>query len=383
MVSMNKISTEQVDALSELTAIESRITPLWNLGRNNVLGWRPRQGALEILVVPSYDILRLSDQSHRILQGSRLMGNSTFEKIAKISGCEPLRFPFHFGAGAQSIPLHMVETILARYAITATLFRAVGLFDIVDYSKLVSINQVAQLKSLEYSINIAHKRVQDLGFKMDLARTTTGDGYYIWNRDKGPNADISTYLLLILALGDNAIALNKGAHGLVPELRVCFGIGPHYSFHQVEGLNPSGHDYIVGDITISLARMLEKCLPRQFLMGDFVRPLDNGEETIDSLAFVDNIAQVVDRFAGIKLGGDAVSEVKCYLTGQVEMERDFNISKWTITDKHGHEHTTYNQKVNFHFETAKTDPNAFPSLYLGRQHGELLNNFDANVEAIT
>ncbi|MFP6749340.1 MAG: hypothetical protein VCD66_17295, partial [Alphaproteobacteria bacterium] len=102
------------------------------------------------------------------------------------------------------------------------------------------------------------------------------DGYYVWNRKKGPDADIATYLLLILALGDNAVALNRGSQGLVPELRVCFGVGPHYSFHQVEGLNPSGHDYIVGDITISLARMLEKRLPRQFLMGDFARPLERG-----------------------------------------------------------------------------------------------------------
>lgn len=267
--------------------------------------------------------------------------------------------------------------------VTATSFRAVGLFDIVNFSILGPLNQVAQLKSLEYSISIAHQRVQDLGFEMDLARTTTGDGYYVWNRKKGPDADIATYLLLILALGDNAVALNRGSQGLVPELRVCFGVGPHYSFHQVEGLNPSGHDYIVGDITISLARMLEKCLPRQFLMGDFARPLERAGESIDSLRFVDNIARAVDGFSGIKLGGEAVSEVKCYLTGQKQTAGHFNISKWTITDKHGREHATYNQKVNFHFGTSKSASKAFPSLYLGRQHVELLNNFDARVVAVT
>ena len=77
--------------------------------------------------------------------------------------------------------------------------------------------------------------------KMDInfARSSTGDGFYIWNRDLGNIANTHLYHFMHLALADNTIARRK-AHGrTVPLLRACFHIGGCYEFYQANGLNPT------------------------------------------------------------------------------------------------------------------------------------------------
>jgi hypothetical protein len=47
----------------------------------------------------------------------------------------------------------------------------------------------------------------------------------------------------------------------VPRLRACFHVGSHYEFYQSEGLNPTSFSYLVGQVTIELARMIEARQP--------------------------------------------------------------------------------------------------------------------------
>ena len=78
-----------------------------------------------------------------------------------------------------------------------------------------------------------------------------------------------------LVLADNAIARSKSVAKSVPRLRACFHVGSCYEFHQAEGLNPTVHDFIVGDVTIELARMIEAAAPDQILVGDFMADLSD------------------------------------------------------------------------------------------------------------
>ena len=65
-----------------------------------------------------------------------------------------------------------------------------------------------------------------------------------------------------LVLAYNAIARSKASQrNAVPLLRTCFDISGHYEFYQSEGLPPTVYSYIVGEVTIELARMIDKKTP--------------------------------------------------------------------------------------------------------------------------
>ena len=85
---------------------------------------------------------------------------------------------------------------------------------------------------------------------IDFARSSSGDGFYIWNRDDGLEASVNLYHFMHIVLADNAIAQSHASTKSVPRLRACFHVGSCYEFHQAEGLSPSTHDFIVGDVTI-------------------------------------------------------------------------------------------------------------------------------------
>ncbi len=107
---------------------------------------------------------------------------------------------------------------------------------------------------------------------ISFARSTTGDGFYIWNRDRSIQANVNLYHFMHLVLADNAIAMSKSSASTTPRIRACFHLGSHYEFYQSEGLSPTIYSYIVGDVTIELARMIERALPGQILVGDFKMP---------------------------------------------------------------------------------------------------------------
>jgi EAL domain-containing protein (putative c-di-GMP-specific phosphodiesterase class I) len=362
--------------------LAERINPLWALGRNSLIGWRPSDTGIDVLMVPYQKIVDRFTESQRLLHGRRLMGSATFRHAVELSGARPVPIPLPFriaDGDADAVPTEVVEQVLRRYGITQTNHRAVALFDIVGFSRVEPSQQIAQLNSLECSINTAQEVIHALGKHVDLARTTTGDGFYIWNRQKGPLADLDTYLLTLLTVADNAIALRDGRAGMVPRLRSCFSVGPHYSYHQVEGLDPRGHDYIVGDVTIGLARMAAKCLPGQILVGDFARPVELGSEPTNPLEFVIGADGMFSRYNNIRLQGRTVTGIRCYLTGEARDAGSFDVTRYRIRDKHGFDHHVFNQKFNIYLTDSPAASAQVDTLYLGRQRAEL-EGFEA-VEA--
>jgi EAL domain-containing protein (putative c-di-GMP-specific phosphodiesterase class I) len=364
-------SDEMRLALGQLLA--DQIQPIWDLGRKSLIGWRPKGRGLEVLMAPYQQIVDRFAECQRLLQGRRLMGDGTFRTVRTLMGVRPdqLTLPFAVADHAPgAVPTDAIEQVLRRYGITETQHRAVSLFDIVGFSKVEPQAQVAQLNSLECSINTAHGILQDLGKSIDLARTTTGDGFYIWNREKGAEADLDTYLLTMLTLADNAIARRGARPEMVPMLRTCFSVGPHYSYYQIEGLDPHGHDYIVGDVTIGLARMVGKCQPGQILIGDFRRPTEVGTMVTDPLEFVIKADGTFAAFDDVRLHGSNVSGIRCYLTGEPRNDGGFRVQRFRILDKHGFEHFVFNQKFNIHLSG---DGSAAHALYLGRRHSDLIH----------
>ncbi len=334
----NKISTEAIAALKQL---DTHLNPLWQLGRNAVLAWTSVRTGLKVAVIPVRQLLQLLASQPDLLQGPRYQDEPKFLELCRTAKLEAVDIQTSLRVGPQEglVPWQTVEGIIKRYSITETLHRAVMLFDIVGYSKLDPLHQIGQLNSLEYCINSAHRRLMGWGVKVDLARSTTGDGFYVWNRATGLVAEVSLLILLLMVLAENEMERAQERHGLVPLLRSCFSVGRHYAYYQIEGLSPRGYDYIVGDVTISLARLIQKTETGQLLIGDFERPRsEGGTETIATPAFVLQADKYFRKLVGREFNGVPISELGLMLTA----DRDRGPEKLVIGDKHGLNHTAYN-----------------------------------------
>jgi hypothetical protein len=248
--------------------------------------------------------------------------------------------------------------MIKRYSITYGPTRAVSLFDIVGFSLLTPFEQMMQLNSLSYSLNSAQAKLLTKRIGVDFSRTTTGDGFYIWNRNLSLEGNVNLYHFMQLVLADNAIAHKKAEHNTVPRLRACFHMGSSYEFHQAEGLNPTLYNYIVGDVTVELARMIDRALPGQILVGEFRAEMSasNGEHgspvVLDSIDFVDVATRTVEQLAGLELSGERVDAIRCYLTGTRLDNGEFTVRRIVINDKHGMSRRVYNAKVNIYRHNA-------------------------------
>jgi hypothetical protein len=259
------------------------------------------------------------------------------------------------------VETQIIEKMIRRYGINFVASRAVTLFDIVGFSLLTPFEQMTQLNSLSYSLNSAHAKMMEREVGINFARSSSGDGFYVWNRDDGLEANVNLYHFMHIVLADNAIARSKSTSKAVPRLRACFHVGSCYEFHQAEGLNPTMHDFIVGDVTIELARMIEAALPGQILVGDFMADIVEAEfadpaETqanLDAVTFLQRAQGNLAKLSGMEFSGERVTAIKCYLTGENMGGGQFNIRRLHIKDKHGLSRVAYNAKVNIYRETAQ------------------------------
>ena len=266
------------------------------------------------------------------------------------------------------LPLHIISALIKRYSLTFVADRAVVLFDAVGFSRFSALEQATQLNSLSYSVNTAYSKLMDRKIVIQFARTTTGDGFYIWNRDRSIHANVDLYHFMHLVLADNAIARSKATGNTAPLLRTAFSVGGHYEFYQSEGLNPTTFSYIVGEVTIELARMIGEARPGQILVGDFSAPMLDTQSgrpvKVDSIDFIERAQERLSNLNDLVLGGDTIEAIKCYLTGRRAADGGYSISRYLVEDKHRFCRHVYNAKVNIH--RRQIGP-----IYLGLQSSEL------------
>jgi hypothetical protein len=359
---------------SNLTHVETALRSHWSLGQNSILSWTPLDKSILILVVPHYAIAEYTSARDgtmpprvsprfitELITGDRQLTISQMQKVARLLDIEPTNIPLRVALEGNEIETKIIEKMIRKYGINYVPSRAVTLFDIVGFSLLTPFEQMTQLNSLAYSLNSAHAKMLEADVNIDFARSSSGDGFYIWNRDEGLEASVNLYHFMHIVLADNAIARSKSASKAVPRLRACFHVGSCYEFHQAEGLNPTTHDFIVGDVTIELARMIDAALPGQILVGDFMADIevenDMGEVTVqpnvDAVTFMQRAQGDLSRLSGMELSGERVTAIKCYLTGENMGGGQFNIRRLTIKDKHGLSRVAFNAKVNIYREEAQ------------------------------
>jgi hypothetical protein len=362
---------------SNLIFLDKRLHEQWGLGQNVLLSWCAENQGISLLVIPHYAVAEYADDVTAVsehgeplvrasedffktlISGQRQLKPTQLAHVARLLGVEKTHIPLRTPLPDNPQLFAIIEKMIRRYSISYVSSRAVALFDIVGFGLLTPFEQMTQLNSLSYSVNSAYSKMLDNHIGIDFARSSTGDGFYIWNRDLSIDANTNLYHFMHLVLADNAIARRKARHNTVPRLRACFHVGSCYEFHQAEGLNPTLYNYIVGDVTIELARMIDRALPGQILVGEFAAKIPRvnhpGTEMVrlDAIDFVRRARQTLEQLNGLELSGERIQAIKCYLTGTRLNTGEFTIRKITINDKHGMSRNVFNAKINIYRQQAE------------------------------
>jgi hypothetical protein len=374
-----------------LARLDDALFAIWDLGDNVLLAWTHDGSELRFLAVRHYAIAEAVHSSpahpgpkndaigfvNEILSGSKYMAPDRFRQVCREFGTDPQILSADFRVG-DDVEVGLIDELMRRYSVSLVRGRAVVLLDAVEFSLQPPLDQMAMLNSLSFSVNSAYRQLLSKQIDVNFARTTTGDGFYIWNRSTSPGANVELYKLMMLILADNAVAQRKARSEWVPKLRAAFHVGEHYEFHQVDGLNPTTFSYIVGQVTVDLARMIEKSLPGQILLGDFeVREEITPGKSVrfNTVDFVESTAATLDPLNGLVISGGCIENIRCYLTGQSLGSSRYTVNRYHIRDKHGTTRVVYNAKINIHRENAEP-------IFLGIQRDELWAFASARVEAL-
>jgi len=355
----------QAQAREELARLDSKLFTLWNLGDNVLLCWTHTADELLFLSVRHYVIPEMVHAGARnngatgdaqkfineVLSGPKLLEPDAFERVCRAFHTTPKSVRIDVRVENERLAA-LVSDMVRCYGVSLVRNRAVVLLDAVEFSLQTPLDQLAMLNSLAYSVNSAYAQLLSKNIKIDFARTTTGDGFYIWNRATSFEANTELYKLMMMILADNAAAQSKARSSWVPRLRAAFHVGEHYEFHQVEGLNPTNFSYIVGQVTVDLARVVDRALPGQILIGDFdtqvpgtVPGLPMRQDTLD---FVENTAATLDQLNGLEISGGRIETIRCYLTGRSQGGGHYQVNRYHLRDKHSTTRTVYNAKINIH-----------------------------------
>jgi hypothetical protein len=354
-----------------LKNLEQTLRKQWRLGQSIVLCWSPDERGLLVIFVPHYFLGNYcavdgsigghnSDNEvfiRELISGRRRRSRDELFAIAERLGVAPTFIKLNAALSEEANVEMSVEELIKRYGLSFVDNRAVVLFDIAEFSLYTPFEQASQLNSLSYSLNSAYNKLLSQGIEVNFARTTTGDGYYVWNRNLTAHANENLYYFLLLALADNNVARAISKGNTVPVIRTAYHIGSHYELYQAEGVNPTVFSYIVGDVTIELSRMVDMAQPDQIWVGDFNCEMHSGHSSIpgqsapvSAPAFVRNCNRELAGMSGLQMSGKPIRSLRCHLSAESSPAENFEPRRFCITDKHGLQHYAYNLRVEIGLE---------------------------------
>ena len=368
---LSEVSPESTDAAHKgplKRQLNNLFFNLWSFGSNSLVAWTATRMGIDIISTPKVRLFNTENPHHRVFRGSRNLESGIFKEVSESVDSEPMeiRLDFKIGEDETGLSVDEVEEIFANYATFKTDHRAVALLDIVGFSKHTPEAQASQLSTLEFALNIAEESCKQKGLPVEMRRSTTGDGFYIWNRKTGPDADVALFVLLKLFLtyysGLKRAITEKNA---APDIRTAASVGSHYSFYAPgRDVLYTSDEYIVGDVTINVARLIGKTNTHQIVIGAFKRPGLPGEPEYNPERIIEAASNKLQEFHGMPLFGSPVQRFASYITGPKREDGRYKKQKMRVVDKHGFEHICYNAKVNVFLDG--DDP-----YYIGLQHADL------------
>jgi class 3 adenylate cyclase len=348
---------------------------VWELGANFILGWRLSADGVTVFHTPCHGISEIALRMPPLFSRKRhLVSDDEADQLMRL-GIATARIPLATPLAPDDETSRAIDAILRNYTVTYSECRAVSLFDIVNFSLNSAYDQIAQLNFLSYCLNTAAKFCGEQGFPIELRTSTTGDGFYVWNRAEGFVADQALFLTTALAIAaNNSLTGGDRPSRGVPKLRCGIGFGNHFEYHQVTGMNDEQREFIVGDVTIELSRLIAMALPEQVLVSSYNRRIAEdelrvalGTDMVDTPTFIALSQGFIGKAAGMKLpDASTIESVNAYLTGDRISDDEFTIKQYSVTDKHGISHGCFNLKFNVEADTG-TD------IYVGLLDGDLEN----------
>ena len=163
---------------------------LWRFGSNALVGWRPSRNGIEVITLPKVRLFADHGRHLPVFSEGSLMEGMALDDAARLLDVQPveLRLEQRIGDGAGEIRPALVERVFRLFTVRKVLHRAVLLIDIVGFSKAEPEVQASQLTTLEFSLNLAEEMARAQGLAVTFGRTTTGDGFYVWNERSGLRA---------------------------------------------------------------------------------------------------------------------------------------------------------------------------------------------------
>lgn len=359
------------DNASQLERFHEALLALWDHGRQIILAWSLCDEGFDLIVVPHWRPAEILDAPPskaaatigRLMAGRKRLTQEQLRDNAGILGVSPMHLPLEGAGRLDSVNCEAIERTVRRFSISSNRAHAVFLVDIVGFSLLAPLQQMTQLNGLVYSLNMAQEKLQRRNVHVDFGRSSTGDGFYVWNRRGGRAGNTALYHLMHLFLAHNALDRGGYAPYFTSQVKCVFHVGAYFTYYLSGAQLPACDDYIVGDVTVELARIMEHALPGQVLVGDFRMPTGSGG-TAEPPAFIDRLQASLDLLHGIDLNGERLASIKCYLTGEGSSLEGYSIACMQLKDKHGMLHRAYNAKINIYREGPEP-------IYLGLQHKDL------------
>jgi hypothetical protein len=352
---MDPQSTAEL-APANLRELDGGLRKVWQFGSNVIVGWRRTQYGLQVLYVPTYSLPRVAAKVPRVMQLGRELERES--DVAQLLAAGAKEAPVRLLSAIDSSHANAVNNAVRVYSVTHFPCRAVALFDIVSFSLYDPAEQVVLVNVLSHYIRLAGQHCRALGMPLSVRMTTTGDGFYVWNAHYGMDGDVALFCTILLVLGYTYAARNiaDGEAITVPRLRCGIHFGSHYEFYQGGGNSLESGGYVVGDVTINLARILGKARAGHLLVGAYNRMVDsadyakfpalNGVQMIDTLGFMGMAQEGVRKLIGGPFPGGKIEQASVFFTGPRVTENAFRMRKYYVRDKHGLVHGCYNARVN-------------------------------------
>ena len=329
----------QLETTAHLSAakvgeLERGLDKIFSHGANVVIGWHLAAHGIKVLHLPSYALSTMTGFSTASLKPSKYVKTEAeFHRLSN-TGAKVSNIKLSFDIPNDAKTIAAVERLMRKFSITHQPWRCVSLLDIVGFSNYDPIDRITLITMLSHHITVAAEKCRQLELPIDVDMATTGDGFYVWNDRTGLGADVALYVMTMLTLTYNHAALAVTRAAAVPNLRCCIGFGEHFEYYQHRPNARDPQSFIMGDVTINLARMMSAASDDQILIGSHRRPTKEGR-VIDTPGFVRLAQSGLDRLVGMHVPGGEIAGIKSYLTGERPMEDDFTIKRYRVGEKQG------------------------------------------------
>ncbi len=363
--------TSPGDARQALRAIDKRLAELWHMGSWFVAGWSLEATDLVVALAPIGMLPDLAETEIGLLRGDALDGRALVA-VAKRADLRIEAIPAGAWWAAPAMRAALAQSV-QRYAIRRSPFHATARIEIDNFPTLKTVEQVAQLATLSYSLNLAAERLLAANSDIDLGRSPTVAGYRLWNRRQGWKADTDLFCLLALALAENGLARARDPR-TAPIVKAAFAVGPGWEFSLPRGGgSPMIHNDVLGEVRSTVSALVNCALPGQILTGAFDRPMVDGAprpgipyKNLDAPRFMGLAQRRLGDFDNVLLGPEKIAGLKLYLTGDEIGPSTFDIKAFRYKLADGGDIEAFNVKLNI-FRPAN------PPLFFGLQHKDLAN----------